>query len=139
MKTLFDTQVLKMKMKMKMKMKSKYTFKRKHDFNQRLNESRRIVSKYPDRVPIICQRSGDNLPEMDKHKFLVPCELTMGQFIYVIRKRMKLNPEIGVFCSVGENHIMPNNTLPISSCLQSYADEDGFLYVTYSGENTFGP
>jgi GABA(A) receptor-associated protein len=123
---------------LKVKNKSSYIFKRTHDFNQRLNESKRIISKYPDRVPIICQRSGHNLPEMDKHKFLVPHELTMGQFIYVIRRRMSLKPEIGVFCSVGENHIMPNITLPISSCLLSYADDDGFLYVTYSGENTFG-
>ena len=118
--------------------KSKYTFKRKYEFQERRGESQRIVSKYPDKVPIICQRSGDNLPEMDKHKFLVPNELTMGQFIYVIRKRMKLNPEIGLFCSVGENHIMPNNTLPISSCFLYHKDGDGFLYVTYSGENTFG-
>ena len=70
------------------------------------------------------------------NRYLVPSDLTVGQFVYVIRKRIKLEPEKAIF-------IFVNNTLPSTAALMSqiykdHKDEDGFLYVTYSGENTFG-
>ena len=69
-------------------------------------------------------------------EFLVPSDLTCGQFVYVIRKRIKLSPEKALF-------IFCNNQLPPTSALMSsiyaeHKDNDGFLYVTYSGENSFG-
>lgn len=45
------------------------------DFDKRLSESRRILSKYPDRVPVIVDRNSrakNTLPEIEKKKFLVP-------------------------------------------------------------------
>ena len=45
------------------------------DFEKRCTESRRILSKYPDRVPVIVERNArakNNLPEIEKKKFLVP-------------------------------------------------------------------
>jgi len=47
-----------------------------------------IRAKHPDRIPVIVdKRAGDSsLPEIDKKKFLVPSDLTVGQFMYVIRK-----------------------------------------------------
>ena len=49
----------------------------KHDaeFEKRCLESRRILSKYPDRVPVIVERNPrakNSLPEIEKKKFLVP-------------------------------------------------------------------
>jgi GABA(A) receptor-associated protein len=49
----------------------------KHDaeFDKRCTESRRILSKYPDRVPVIVDRNPrakNTLPEIEKKKFLVP-------------------------------------------------------------------
>ena len=38
-----------------------------------------------------------NICDIDKNKFLVPKDLTLGQFVYVIRKRMKLPPEKAIF------------------------------------------
>ena len=112
--------------------------KRERDFDKRRNESERIRQKYPDRVPVICERSGTNISDIDKKKYLVPGDLTLGQFIYVIRRRIKLSPNLGLFLFVGEEAVIPNNTTLMSSCFAAHADEDGFLYVTYSGENTFG-
>ena len=45
------------------------------DFEKRCVESRRILSKYPDRVPVIVERNlraKNSLPEIEKKKFLVP-------------------------------------------------------------------
>ena len=70
-----------------------HNFKYEVSFQDRLNESTRILAKYPDRKPIICEKLPNqfDLPNIDKRKYLVPNDLTIGQFLYVIRKRMRLN------------------------------------------------
>jgi GABA(A) receptor-associated protein len=107
-----------------------YTEKRK-------SEAERIRQKYPDRVPVICEKADrSEIPDIDKKKYLVPADLTVGQFHYVIRKRIKLAPEkaLFLFCS---NSIPPNAAL-MSTVYEEQKDEDGFLYIQYSGESTFG-
>ena len=69
-------------------------------------------------------------------RYLVPADLTVGQFVYVIRKRIKLSPEKAIFVFIN-NQLPPTATL-MSVIYEKQKDEDGFLYVTYSGENTFG-
>ena len=60
----------------------------------------------------------------------------MNQFIYVIRKRINLEPSQSIFLMV--NHqLCPSNT-PLNSVYEELADKDGFLYITYTSENTFG-
>ncbi|KAK4581144.1 hypothetical protein RGQ29_024711 [Quercus rubra] len=58
-------------------------------WERRMAESGRIREKYPDRVP--AERS--DIPDIDKKKYLVPADLTVGQFVYVVRKRIKLGAE----------------------------------------------
>ena len=103
-------------------------------------EAIRVRTKYPDRIPIIvhrCNTAGPDVPQIDKHKFLVPSDLSMGQFQYVIRKRLTLSPEKALFLFVN-NAIVPTSSL-VSSVYDEYQDEDTmFLYVTYAMENTFG-
>lgn len=115
-------------------------FKAQHSFAERKEESAKIILKYPDRIPIICEKntySKNDIPIVDKIKYLVPADLTAGQFVYVIRNRVKLPPEKAIFIFVGSSVIPPSASL-ISTLYQEYKDSDGFLYITYSGENTFG-
>ena len=72
-----------------------------------------------------------------KNKFLVPSDLTIGQFVYVIRKRIQLGPEQALFIYVN-NSILPQSSALLTTIYNEFQDEDGFLYITYSGENTFG-
>jgi len=118
--------------------RNNFSFKKKFPFHKRCYEAERIKFKYPGRFPIICERAANTIPELDKKKYLVPSDLTLGQFMYVIRNRMKLSPEIGLYLFVGEHFTIPGNTTLISSVYDSHRDEDGFLYIHYSGENTFG-
>ena len=69
-------------------------------------------------------------------KFLVPADLTIGQFMYVIRKRIKINSEKSLFMFV--NGKIPPTARLMSIVYDENKNEDGFLYITYSGENTFG-
>lgn len=114
------------------------TFKDNSPLTERKSESARIRAKYPDRVPCVVEKANerDDVPKIDKTKFLVPGELTIGQFIYVIRKRIQLAPEKAIFIFVAGT-IPPSSSL-MSTIYESQQDEDGFLYITYSGENTFG-
>ena len=118
---------------------SEKLFKQQYPFTKRLNEANRVLEKYPDRIPIIVERnnhSGNDLPIIDKKKFLVPSDLTVGQFVYVIRKRIKLSPEKAIFIMV-DTKLPPTSTL-VSDIYQENKHEDNFLYLTYSSENTFG-
>jgi GABA(A) receptor-associated protein len=114
-------------------------YKADHTFHNRQAESLRMLNKYPDRVPVICQRNpraDKECPYIDKNKYLIPMDLTLGQFIYVIRKRMQLPSEKALFIFVDGN-ILSNSSM-ISQVYQEYQDEDGFLYISYNTENTFG-
>jgi len=113
------------------------SFKAQHPLEKRKAEADRIRLKYPDRIPVIAEKSEkSDIPDIDKKKYLVPSDLTMGQFVYVIRKRIKLPADQAIFVFVA-------NTLPPAAALMSqvykeHADADGFLYCSYSGESTFG-
>lgn len=113
-------------------------------FTDRCNESARIRGKYPDRVPIVAELSqhGTNTLKHNSNihpknrKYLVPKDVTVGQFVYILRRRFKLPPEQAMFIFV--NNVMPPTSALIVSLYEQHADEDGFLYVTYSGESVFG-
>tara|TARA_B100000963_G_scaffold351416_1_gene362975 strand:+ start:1360 stop:1707 length:348 start_codon:yes stop_codon:yes gene_type:complete len=113
------------------------TFKQLKSFEKRKNESKHIRTKYPDRIPIICERGNDkNVNEIDKNKYLVPMDLTVGQFIYIIRKRIKMHSEKALFIFI--NGKLPSTSSTIGVVYDENKDEDGFMYVSYTGENTFG-
>jgi len=113
------------------------SFKESHDFEKRKKEADRIRQKYPERIPVICEKAANtDIPDIDKKKYLVPNDLTVGQFVYVIRKRIKLEPEKAIFIFV--NNTLPSTAALMSQIYEDHKDDDGFLYVTYSGENTFG-
>jgi hypothetical protein len=71
-----------------------------------------------------------DIPIIDKKKYLVPSDLTVGQFCYVIRKRIKLAPEKAIFIFV--NEVLPPTAALMSSIYDEHKDEDGFLYITYT-------
>ncbi|RUP42988.1 microtubule-associated protein [Jimgerdemannia flammicorona] len=145
-------------------------FKDEHPFEKRKAEAERIRQKYPDRIPVICEKvEKSDIATIDKKKYLVPSDLTVGQFVYVIRKRIKLSPDKAIFIFV--NEVLPptagtycafSATRDPFACVylaafidsfftlnllilalmnaiyDEHKDDDGFLYITYSGENTFG-
>ena len=78
-----------------------------------------------------------NLVIFEKTKFLIPGDLTIGQFIYVIRKRVKLIETDSLFLFINDKTIPLSSSL-ISSVYEEHKDEDGFLYVSYCNENVFG-
>ena len=131
-------------------------FKDEHPFEKRKAEAERIRQKYADRIPVstspqlpkphpslslaseiltliilqvICEKvEKSDIATIDKKKYLVPADLTVGQFVYVIRKRIKLSPEKAIFIFVDE--VLPPTAALMSSIYEEHKDEDGFLYIT---------
>ena len=61
----------------------------------------------------------------------------MGQFQYVVRKRLKtLGADKGLFFFI--NNTMPPVNQLLAQLYDTHKNEDGFLYIVFSGENTFG-
>lgn len=119
-------------------MTSKKSFNQIHSFEKRLSESSRIRSKYPERVPVIVEKDfNSDIIDLDKNKYLVPEELTIGQLIYVIRKRIKIPSEKAIFIFIDRTILAPTSAL-LSNVYEEHKNEDGFLYVTYSGQDSFG-
>jgi len=76
------------------------------------------------------------LPKINKNKFLASKELTMSQFLFTIRRRIELKPSESLFVLV--NGQLVNGITPLSKVHEDHKDEDGFLYMVYTSENTFG-
>ncbi|XP_065913963.1 gamma-aminobutyric acid receptor-associated protein-like 2 [Dysidea avara] len=113
-----------------------WEFKKNHTLGERQSESRQILEKYPDRVPIIVQKvPSSTLPDIEKGKFLQPDDLTIAQFMYIVRKRINLPPEQTMFLFIQKR--LPETSITLQVVYDGNKDEDGFLYIAYSGENTF--
>ncbi len=76
-----------------------------------------------------------DIAPIDKKKYLVPADLTVGQMAFVVRKRIKLTPEKAIFLFV--NNVLPPTNALMSVVYDEYKDEDGFLYVVYASEVPF--
>ncbi|XP_028289916.1 gamma-aminobutyric acid receptor-associated protein-like 2 [Gouania willdenowi] len=113
------------------------TFKEDHSHDHRCAEAVKICSKYPDRVPVIIEKvPGSQIVDIDKRKYLVPSDITVGQLMCIIRKRIRLPSEKSIFLFVSRT--VPQSSMTMGQLYDREKDEDGFLYVEYSGENTFG-
>ncbi len=114
------------------------SFKNLYSLNQRKNECEKILLKYPNRIPIICEKNYNsiNAPDIDKHKYLVSRDLTLGQFMHIIRQRMNLSAEVGLYIFI--SGFIPTNSQFLSNLYVDFRDDDGFLYIIYDIENTFG-
>lgn len=115
----------------------RFKFKEENTFEQRKAESEKIRSKYPERIPVIVEKAPNSqVPDIDKRKFLVPNDISVAQFVWIIRKRVQMPSEKALFLFVGK--VLPQTSASMGQIYEEHRDEDGFLYVCYSGESTFG-
>lgn len=108
---------------------------------------------------IVEKAPKSRIGELDKKKYLVPSDLTVGQFYFLIRKRVHLRPEDALFFFV--NNVIPPTSATMGSLYnvsischfkvgnkmrwnfffishQDHREEDFFLYIAYSDENVYG-
>ena len=109
------------------------------DAQQRRKECDKIRNQFPDKIPIICEKDPkSNIRDIDKTKYLVPNDLTVSQFSMMIRKRIEIPQEAAFYLLVNGKNSLTGDVL-LSETYEKYADkEDGFLYIAYASELTWG-
>ncbi|KAJ8285039.1 hypothetical protein COCON_G00038890 [Conger conger] len=121
--------------------KSQHTkaFKLRKSFATRKQEVAVIRSKFPTKIPVIIERYTREkyLPPLDKTKFLVPQELSLSQFVTIIRNRMSLMPSQAFYLLISNNGLA-SMSLTMAQVYKDHRDDDGFLYMTYASQEMFG-
>lgn len=115
----------------------KNTFKQNYTQDVRQHESRTMKAKYEDRLPVVAQAHQPLAVDAKTcDKFLVPKDLSLGQFVHVLRKRKSFREDQSLYVIVDK--MIPPSTMIMETLYEKHSDKDGFLYVFYAFENTFG-
>ena len=96
--------------------------------------------KHPDKVPTyISVATGENgVPDLDRHYYLIEKDMTIGQIVYIIRKRINISSKHAIFVFV-DNGILPPTSALIGDVYSEHKDPiDALLHITYRVERTFG-
>ena len=109
---------------------------------KRVTESKSIISKYPDYVPVIIDSCEELSTVIKKRKYLVPKDVMMSYFLCILKQKMTWidsKKALIMFCG----NKMLNPTQNIGVIYQEYLnckkhDDDMYLYIFLSAENTFG-
>lgn len=115
------------------------SYKEKKTFAQRVKDIQKVHAKYPGKIPVIVERfkKEKQLPLLSRTKFLIPDHLTVGYIIMQIRRMLQLNPTQAVFLLVNQRS-MASQTMTMSQLYNQEKDPDGFLYIVYASQETFG-
>ena len=107
---------------------------REKSLKDRIEISNLIKLKYKNRIPIIVD--CDDKLILDKNKYIVPIDLSMTQFIYILKKKINIkeNQAIFIIC----NNKLINISDNIEYIYNREKSADGFLYLIVSLENVFG-
>jgi GABA(A) receptor-associated protein len=117
-------------------MPRQFEFQDTMSFSHRCKESVRLKEKYKLRVPVICESRSLQIT-LRNSKFLIPHDLTIGQFLTVLRKRITLSPTAALYIFT-ENETIASCSETIGSLYGQHSNADGFLYISVTLENTFG-
>lgn len=97
-----------------------------------------IKTKYPNYIPVLVKTIDKSL-ELSKNKFLISGDITVGQFMHIIRKKIvtKLNSSQSLYIFVN-NKIPPATFLMHNVYQEEKEPESEMLIITICKENTFG-
>lgn len=94
-------------------------------------EAKRMRARYPDRVPVICDRApNSNLPEIARKKFVVPGQMLSGEFKYILHKQVvqaNLTTDQTIYIFV--DGTSPKTSKTMAELYEAHKAGDGFLHI----------
>ena len=126
-----------------------FSYKKKYTIEERKSETSIIRNKYTDKLPVIIIKDPTSkLNNITKEKYLVPFDMTIGQFMSIVRQKTSIGQEqaINIFLvDYNDNHILATTSTSFESLYLQYVEKeinnknyDGYIYLIYTGENVFG-
>jgi len=100
-----------------------------------------IMQRHPNRVPVYVRKSPTargNLRDLEKHKYLIPREMTMGGFMCIIRNGIEINSAQAIFVFISKKSILVPNSSTFGELYEEHKDDDKMLHLDFTSENTFG-
>ena len=115
------------------------SYKTVNSFESRKKESSLVLTKYPDKIPAICEvdKSSSNSIKLHNNKWLIPKDLTIGQFLIKVREKIKIGAEHSIFLFDVKGALFSTSQL-ISAVYHENKDDDGFVYFIVSKQEVFG-
>nr|XP_012606595.1 microtubule-associated proteins 1A/1B light chain 3C-like [Microcebus murinus] len=94
-------------------------------------------ARFPNKIPVIVERYPREkfLPLLNKTKFLVSQELTMTQFLSIIRSHV-VPRATEAFCLLVNNKNLLNINVTMAETYKDWKDKDGFMCMTYASQET---
>lgn len=122
-------------------MDTKKPYRERVSIQQRTAETANVRLRHPGKFPIIVERSlraVAGTPTLVKCKYIVPGDITIAQFLMILRKNLKMDSSQGLFMFVGDLRLLPRANASVSEVYSEHASGDGLLYMEYTLESTFG-
>ena len=118
----------------------KFMFKHRNPFLTRQQWSKEAVEKYPDKIQVIIEKDLKcvSLDELGNPKFLMPNSFAISEVQMILRRKLNLSKEQAVFLLVRDGKELVRSNMGLQEVYAKYQDNDGFLYMLYTEETTFG-
>ena len=76
--------------------------------------------------------------DISKTKFLVPNDLAISQFMFMIRKRIEIDEKAALFL-LADGKFLLSGDANVNDIYERHKDkDDGFLYIVYTNELIWG-
>lgn len=112
-----------------------YADQSKETFDVRKKDACDIKQKFPEKLPVIITKlKSSELMNLEKMKYLIPCDMTVKKLVKYIEKLLKLSEEKELVLYVNDNIII-DDSQKMSVIYEKNKSEDEFLRIIFS-ENT---
>lgn len=110
------------------------------------SEYENLRIKFPSRIPVILHKMRGRCvrTEFKDDKYLVPKDLAIAHFMFILRNRLKskLKDTEAIFLFVKEesteNYSIPLSSDSFETLFEKFGFKDGHLPIYFASENTFG-
>jgi hypothetical protein len=91
-----------------------------HPYEKRRAEGEKIRRKYPDRVPVIVEKAPKaRIGDLDKKKYLVPSDLTVGQVNTPLFSSLLILSHRNLGLALN-THVQRHKNVPLGHCFSSF-------------------
>ncbi|KAH8150212.1 uncharacterized protein LAJ45_05898 [Morchella importuna] len=112
-------------------------FKSTYTSTERRRASAAMLISRPSHIPVICEKAPNSKMEgPNLIKVLIPPERQVAYLLHLIRRRTKIAPTQALFLLV--DGVLPPTSMELGALFEESRDADGFMYVVYTSEETFG-